>query len=125
MIVIEACKLAGRKIVRPVRSEYFSKIWSIGALKNLRKMSPLSPDCAPLAVGAAGRAGVDGAGTTAGCELAAREWPGFDFGPKPKAGGLSVADGAASLETASPASGEKLRAADATAGVRGSSLTEP
>src|SRR5947207_11106456 len=114
MIVIEACKLAGRKIVRPVRSEYFSKISSIGALKNLRKMSPLSSDCAALAVGAAGRAGVGGAGTTAGWPVIALEWPVFNFGPEPMAAGLGVADGAASPEAASPASGERLTAADAT-----------
>src|SRR5437762_11211756 len=47
MIVIFPCRLAGRRTVRPVSSEYFSKIWSTGALKNLRKCSPRSAWPAP------------------------------------------------------------------------------
>src|SRR5438067_2217973 len=84
-------------------------------------------DGAVGAAGAEGTSGVGGAGSTAGCPTTAVAWPVFIFGPEPMAGGLGVADGAASLEAASPAPGETLAAADATAGVPwgGSSMRAP
>ena len=88
-------------------------------------------DCAVSGAGAAGATGAAstdgsaGAGSTAGCPMLAVEWPVFNFEPEPMAAGLGVADGAASPEAASPAAGEKLTAADATAGVRESSMRGP
>src|SRR5947207_12341301 len=62
MIVMLPLRLTGRRITRLVNSEYFSKIWSTGALKNLRKYS--APSASP---GAAGLAAVGpGAGRPAG-----------------------------------------------------------
>src|SRR5439155_22638187 len=89
-------------------------------------------DCAVSGAGAAGTAGavrtdrVGGTGSTAGCPGTAHEPPVFNFGPEPIAGGLGVAGGAASLDAAAPASGEKLAATEATAGVAwtGSSMRE-
>src|SRR5437762_12051483 len=70
MIVIVPVRLAGRRTVRTVNSEYFSKIWSTGALKNFRKCSARSacPSAAALvdAVdGVGGAAGLPGVGAAA------------------------------------------------------------
>src|SRR5438093_8601696 len=71
MIVMVPVRLAGRKTVRPVSSEYFSNIWSTGALKNLRKCSARSacPSAAASVVAAAGVADV------AGIVPGAAAWP--------------------------------------------------
>src|SRR6266536_6368709 len=81
MMVMVPVRLAGRKTVRPVSSEYFSKIWSTGALKNLRKCSARSacPSAAALVVAAEG---VVGGGEMAGGAAAwpATLTPGFALG---------------------------------------------
>src|ERR1044071_1779856 len=61
MMVMFPCRLAARSTVRPVSSEYRSKIWSAGALKNLRKCSAFSDWTAGAAAGA-GLAGGPGSG---------------------------------------------------------------
>src|SRR5437762_7578425 len=49
MMVIFPWREADRRTVRPVSSEYLSKIWSTGALKNLRKCSARSGSSAAAA----------------------------------------------------------------------------
>src|SRR6266404_5086187 len=65
MMVILPCRLAGRKTVRPVSSEYRSKIWSTGALKNLRKCSARSDCPSAVALVAADSVGLPGVGGAA------------------------------------------------------------
>src|SRR5436190_603892 len=65
MMVMFPARAAERRTVRPVSSEYFSKIWSTGALKNLRKFSARSA-CAA----APGSSPVPAAGTVGGAT-----WP--------------------------------------------------
>src|ERR1051326_5281268 len=67
MMVMFPCRLAARSTVRPVSSEYRSKIWSAGALKNLRKCSAFSDWTDPSAL-------VD-APTTAASPGAIATWP--------------------------------------------------
>src|SRR5947207_6592770 len=93
MMVMLPLRLTGRRITRLVNSEYFSKIWSTGALKNLRKYSALSasPGAAGLAAvgpGAGRAAGLSGAG---GPTSPAAFPPGLTFGARFAAGTAGIA----------------------------------
>src|SRR5262245_53460520 len=66
--------------------------------------------------GAGSTAAVDGCGSRAGSRATVHERPVFNLGPEPAAGGLGVARRPTTLDPASPGPGEKLTAADATAG---------
>src|SRR2546423_8878486 len=93
MIVMLPVRLTGRRITRVVNSEYFSKIWSTGALKNLRKYSALSasPGAAGLAAvgsGAGRPAGLSGAG---GPTCPAAFATGLTFGARFGAGTAGIA----------------------------------
>src|SRR5438045_3139231 len=67
MIVMLPVRLTGRRITRPVNSEYFSKISSTGELTKLRRYSarsafPGAAGLAPVGLGAGRLGGLSGAG---------------------------------------------------------------